>query len=132
MPERRMSTGVSLLAAMIPALFAANSAVAQVGTVVTTPTLTATSPLGAAPGALVEPTGIPLGATEITSQGLQPGPHRRHRHNCDSEHFKRQRMFDGWDCAIVDVRIHCELRWRRDGNWNRHRRRPRRRPVARR
>jgi len=74
MSERRMSTGVSLLAAMIPALFAANSAVAQVGTVATTPTLNATSPLGAAPGASVEPTGIPLGSTELTSPGLSPAP----------------------------------------------------------
>ena len=74
MSERRMSTGVSLLAAMIPVLFAANSAVAQVGTVATTPTLNATSPLGAAPGASVEPTGIPLGSTELTSPGLSPAP----------------------------------------------------------
>src|SRR6476619_2524520 len=74
MSDRRLSPGFHLFAAMIPALFAANSAVAQVGTVATTPTLNATSPLGAAPGASVEPTGIPLGSTELTSPGLSPAP----------------------------------------------------------
>jgi hypothetical protein len=74
MSERGTSTGFALLAAVIPALLVCNSAIAQVGTIAATPTLNATSPLGAAPGASVEPTGIPLGATEITSPGLSPAP----------------------------------------------------------
>ncbi len=36
------------------------------------PGIAATSPLGMVPGASVPPTGIPLGATELTSPGLSP------------------------------------------------------------
>jgi hypothetical protein len=36
------------------------------------PGIAATSPLGMIPGALVPPTGIPLGATELASPGLSP------------------------------------------------------------
>ena len=61
-----------LIAAMFPALFACSSAIAQVGAMPTTPTLGATSPLGSTMS--VEPAGIPLGSTEITSAGLSPAP----------------------------------------------------------
>jgi hypothetical protein len=37
-----------------------------------TPGIAATSPLGMTPGASVQPTGIPLGATELASPGLSP------------------------------------------------------------
>ena len=64
-----MPMRLSLVAAVLPALFVCNVAMAQVdgqfdGTVTPTPIVGATSPLGIAAGS---PTGIPLGATEITS-----------------------------------------------------------------
>ena len=71
---------LSLIAAVLPALFVCNIAVAQVdgqldGTDTTpTPTVGATSPLGIATGSTGSPTGIPLGATEITSPGVSPVP----------------------------------------------------------
>src|SRR5258706_5912477 len=73
---RRAPTRFWLVAAVLPALFAGNAAVAQVdgqfdGTVAPTPTVGATSPLGIA---AASPTGIPLGAIEITSPGVSPGP----------------------------------------------------------
>ena len=58
----------------LPAFFACNDAIAQVGAMPTTPTVGATSPLGMSPGTSVGPTGIPLGSTELTSPGLSPMP----------------------------------------------------------
>ena len=49
-------------------------AFAQIGTMPTTPTLGATSPLGIGPTTSVGGTGIPLGATEIASPGVSPAP----------------------------------------------------------
>src|SRR5258708_2213750 len=74
--KRKMPMRFSLVAAVLPALFVCNAAIAQVegefdGTVTPTPTMCATSPLGIAAGS---PTGIPLGATEITSPGVSPVP----------------------------------------------------------
>jgi hypothetical protein len=65
----------ALLAAVLPALFACNVAMAQVeDTVEPTPTIGATSPLGIGMGSVSSPTGIPLGSTEIRSGGVSPGP----------------------------------------------------------
>jgi len=59
-------------AAML-ALFCCNPAFAQMrGDASAPPTLAATSPLGIAPGSPVPPTGIPFGATELTSTGVSP------------------------------------------------------------
>jgi hypothetical protein len=49
-------------------------AIAQQAAVMPTPSLSATSPLGMVPGAPVGGTGIPFGATEITSPGVSPAP----------------------------------------------------------
>jgi hypothetical protein len=49
-------------------------AFAQQAAVMPTPSLSATSPLGMVPSAPVGGTGIPLGATEITSPGVSPIP----------------------------------------------------------
>ena len=49
-------------------------AFAQQAAVMPTPSLSATSPLGMVPGAPVGGTGIPFGATEITSPGVSPTP----------------------------------------------------------
>jgi hypothetical protein len=59
------------------ALLGCSTALAQVGGVgVPTPGIAATSPLGmtggSQPGTSVGPTGIPLGATELTSPGISP------------------------------------------------------------
>ena len=43
----------ALIAAVLPALFLCNAAIAQVGGMPTTPTLGATSPLGQGPGSAV-------------------------------------------------------------------------------
>src|ERR1700730_13222232 len=72
----RTSMKLSLVVAVLPALLVCNVAMAQVdgqfdGTVTPTPMVGATSPLGVAPGS---PTGIPLGAIEITSPGVKPVP----------------------------------------------------------
>src|ERR1700694_5099121 len=65
----------SVIAAVIPALFVCNVAMAQVtGMATPTPTMGATSPLGIGTGSTVSPTGIPLGSTEIASPGLSPLP----------------------------------------------------------
>jgi hypothetical protein len=69
----------SLVAAVLPALFICNGALAQVdeqfdGTVTPTPMMGATSPLGITTGSGGSPTGIPLGSTEITSPGVSPLP----------------------------------------------------------
>jgi len=70
---------VLFIAAILPALFVGNFAVAQVdgqfvGTVTPTPTVGATSPLGIAMGGAGSPTGLPLGSTEINSSGVSPLP----------------------------------------------------------
>jgi hypothetical protein len=49
-------------------------ALAQQAAVMPTPSLSATSPLGMVPSAPVGGTGIPFGATEITSPGVSPAP----------------------------------------------------------
>jgi hypothetical protein len=64
-------------ATVVATLLSCNSAFspafAQVGGMSSTmPGIAATSPLGMIPGALVPPTGIPLGATELESPGLSP------------------------------------------------------------
>ena len=63
------------VAAVLPALFVCNVAVAQVGAMATpTPTIGATSPLGITTNSSVAPTGIPLGSTELASPGISPMP----------------------------------------------------------
>ena len=51
-----------------------SQAFAQQAAVMPTPSLSATSPLGMVPSAPVGGTGIPFGATEITSPGVSPAP----------------------------------------------------------
>src|SRR5882762_5479163 len=73
--KRRMQMRFSLIAAVLPALFVYNVAMAQVGGMATpTPTIGATSPLGISSGSSVSPTGIPMGSTEIASPGVSPMP----------------------------------------------------------
>src|SRR6266550_7967272 len=73
--KRRMPMRFSLIAAVLPALFVCNGAMAQVsGMAAPTPTMGATSPLGLGTGSSVSPTGIPMGATEIASPGVSPMP----------------------------------------------------------
>src|SRR5882762_10358950 len=73
--KRKMPIRYSLVAAVIPALFVCNVAMAQVtGLASPTPTIGATSPLGMGTGSAVSPTGIPLGSTEIASPGVSPAP----------------------------------------------------------
>src|SRR5712672_2079490 len=73
--KRRTITRFMLIAAVIPALFASNAAIAQVsGMASPTPSIGATSPLGLGTGSTVSPTGIPLGSTEIASPGVSPAP----------------------------------------------------------
>src|SRR5216684_2910442 len=73
--KRRMPMRFSLIAAVLPALFVCNGAMAQVsGMAAPTPTMGATSPLGLGMGSSVSPTGIPMGATEIASPGVSPMP----------------------------------------------------------
>ena len=120
MSARRMSTGVSLLAAMIPALLAANSAgcagwhdgddadpqcdlAARGGT-----------------GRISRTDGHPARFNRNHFTRTQPGSHRRNRHNYNTEHEQRHDMLDGGNLTINNVRIHHELRWRRNGNWNRN------------
>src|SRR5450631_1899343 len=71
----RAPRSFSLIAAVIPALFVCNVAIAQVSGMATpTPTIGATSPLGIETGSTVSPTGIPLGSTELASPGISPAP----------------------------------------------------------
>src|ERR1700736_1199695 len=73
--KRRTPMRFSLIAAVLPALFVSNVAMAQVSGMATpTPTMGATSPLGIASGSSVSPTGIPMGAAEIASPGVSPLP----------------------------------------------------------
>src|SRR5258708_1157815 len=70
-----LPTRLSLIAAILAALFVCNAAMAQVsGMASPTPSLGATSPLGMGTGSAVSPTGIPLGSTEIASPGISPAP----------------------------------------------------------
>jgi hypothetical protein len=63
----------ALIAATLAGLFGCNPAFAQVsGMGSPTPGIAATSPLGMAPGSPVSPTGIPMGATELTMPGISP------------------------------------------------------------
>jgi hypothetical protein len=62
-----------LIAALAGALLGCGTASAQVGAVPSAPSpLGMTSPLGIGPAPAVPPTGIPLGATELTSPGVSP------------------------------------------------------------
>src|SRR5450631_118732 len=71
----RAPRSFSLIAAVIPALFVCNVAIAQVSGMATpTPTIGATSPPGIETGSTVSPTGIPLGSTELASPGISPAP----------------------------------------------------------
>src|SRR5215831_18725994 len=73
--KRRIVVRVLLMAAALATLLGCNVAVAQVvSIVVPTPTIDATSPLSSVSGSPIGPTGIPLGATEITSAGTSPLP----------------------------------------------------------
>lgn len=72
--NRRMPMGLSLIAAVFPALFVCNIAMGQVGTATPAPTIGETSPLGIATSSASSPTGIPLGATELASPGVSPVP----------------------------------------------------------
>jgi hypothetical protein len=62
-----------VMAALAVSLLGGSSASAQVGGVGTSP-LGAASPLAMGPGVPVAPTGIPLGATEMTTPGTSPAP----------------------------------------------------------
>jgi hypothetical protein len=73
--RRRTITRRSVIAAVFPALIVYHAAMAQVNdSVMPTPTIGATSPLGMTIGSTSSPTGIPLGSTEITSAGVSPAP----------------------------------------------------------
>jgi hypothetical protein len=73
--RRRTPIRFMLIAAVLPALFVSNNAMAQVsGMASPTPSMGATSPLGITSGSSVSPTGIPLGSTEIASPGVSPLP----------------------------------------------------------
>src|SRR5260370_9016834 len=61
------------MAALAAAFLGCGSTQAQVGGVGTSP-LGATSPLSMGSGSPVAPTGIPLGATEMTAPGTSPAP----------------------------------------------------------
>jgi hypothetical protein len=64
-----------LIAAMQAMLLGCTPVFAQVGGMGSqTPSIGATSPLGMAPSSQVVPTGIPMGATELTSPGVSPAP----------------------------------------------------------
>ena len=62
-------------AALLVALFDCNPVFAQTGTIGgPTPGISATTPLGMAPGSPLSSPGIPLGSTELASPGLSPLP----------------------------------------------------------
>ncbi len=66
---------LSLIAAVLPALFVSHAALAQVSAMAApTPAMGATSPLGITSGSSVSPTGIPFGSTELASPGTSPMP----------------------------------------------------------
>ena len=66
---------LSLIGAVLPALFVGHAALAQVSAMAApTPTMGATSPLGITSASSVSPTGIPFGSTELASPGTSPMP----------------------------------------------------------
>src|SRR5258708_20092740 len=74
--KRKMPMRFSLVAAVLPALFVCNAAIAQVdgqfdGTVTPTPTMGATPPLGIPAGS---PTRNPPGPTQNTPPPISPPP----------------------------------------------------------
>src|SRR5580692_3480017 len=72
---RRTIARLSVMAAFFPALIVCHAAIAQVNdSVMPTPTIGATSPLGVTIGSTSSPTGIPLDSTEISSAGVSPAP----------------------------------------------------------
>src|ERR1700733_9782502 len=72
---RRTIARLLVIAAVFPALIVCHAAIAQVNdSVMPTPTIGATSPLGVTIGSTSSPTGIPLGSTEISSAGVSPAP----------------------------------------------------------
>src|SRR5258708_13362317 len=62
-----------VMATLAATFLAGGSTLAQVGGMGTSP-LGATSPLSMGSGSPVAPTGIPLGATEMTAPGTSPAP----------------------------------------------------------
>ena len=62
-----------VMATLAAAFLGCSSVLAQTGGMATSP-LNATSPLAIGPGSSVGPTGIPLGATEMTMPGTSPAP----------------------------------------------------------
>jgi hypothetical protein len=73
----RCAPGLALMAtaALLVALFDGSPVFAQAGTIGSpTPGISATTPLGMAPGSSTSPIGIPLGYTELASPGLSPLP----------------------------------------------------------
>src|SRR5258708_2547849 len=62
-----------VMATLAAALLGCSSTLAQVGGMGTSP-LSATSPLATGSGSPVAPTGIPLGATQMTAPGTAPAP----------------------------------------------------------
>jgi hypothetical protein len=73
--RRRTIARLSAIAAVFSALIVCHAAMAQVDdSVMPTPTIGATSPLGMTIGSTSSPTGIPLGSTEISSAGVSPAP----------------------------------------------------------
>jgi hypothetical protein len=62
-----------VMATLAAGFLGGSSVLAQVGGMATSP-LNATSPLTIGPGSSVGPTGIPLGATEMTMPGTSPAP----------------------------------------------------------
>src|SRR3984885_7725902 len=72
---RRTTARLSVMAVVFPALIVCNAAMAQVDdSVMPTPAIGATSPLGMTIGSTSSPIGIPLGSTEISSAGVSPAP----------------------------------------------------------
>src|SRR5580692_5460439 len=72
---RRTIARLLVISAVFPALIVCHAAIAQVNdSVMPTPTIGATSPLGVTIGSTSSPTGIPLGSTEISSAGVSPAP----------------------------------------------------------
>jgi len=74
-PHRAPGLALMATAALLVALFDCNPVFAQTGTIGgPTPGISATTPLGIAPGSPISPPGIPLGSTELASPGLSPLP----------------------------------------------------------
>ena len=65
---RKVPMKKAVMVALVLSISGLSPAFAQIGTMPTTPTLGATTPLGIGPTTPVGGTGIPLGATEIAKQ----------------------------------------------------------------